>query len=71
MQVDQEIPPNERELYGKGDVIIGNNIWTGGNVCIMPGVKIRNSAIIGANAVVTHDITDGKTAVDVPSKIIQ
>ena len=38
------------------DVTIGNNVWLGGNVVICPGVTIGDNSIIGAGAVVTHDI---------------
>lgn len=65
------IPPNLRELYSKGAVIIGKNVWTGRNVCIMPGISIGDNAIIGANAVVTHDIPSNCIAVGVPARIIK
>lgn len=60
--------PLERELYCKGSVIIGNNVWIGRNVCIMPGVKIGDGAVIGANAVVTEDVDAYSVAVGVPAK---
>jgi len=36
----------------KGDTVIGNDVWIGQNVTIMPGVKVGDGCIIGANAVV-------------------
>ncbi|MEG0371909.1 MAG: CatB-related O-acetyltransferase, partial [Clostridium sp.] len=36
--------------------IIGNDVWIGQNAIIMPGVKIGDGVIIGANTVVTKDI---------------
>lgn len=63
--------PIERELYSKGPVHIGSNVWVGRNVCIMPNVSIGDGAIIGANAVVTHNVPAGGTAVGVPAKIIK
>ncbi len=39
------------ELPNKGDTIIGNDVWIGQNVTIMPGVHIGNGAVIGANSV--------------------
>lgn len=65
------IPPNLRELYSKGPVIIGKNVWTGRNVCIMPGINIGDNVIIGANAVVTHDIPSNCIVAGVPAKIIR
>ena len=65
------IPPDKRKLVSKGPVVIGNNVWTGRNVCIMPGVTIGDGAIIGANAVVTHDIPSCSIAVGVPAIVIK
>ena len=45
------------------DVTIGNNVWLGGNVVICPGVTIGDNSIIGAGAVVTHDIPADSIAV--------
>lgn len=39
-------------------VYIGNDIWIGGNVTILPGVKVGNHAILAACAVVTKDVPD-------------
>lgn len=68
---DLDIPPNLRELSSKGPVFIGKNIWIGKNVCIMPNVKIGDYAIIGANAVVTHDIPAYAVAAGVPARVIK
>lgn len=65
------ISPHERNIFSKGTVIIGDNVWTGKNVCIMPNVKIGNGAIIGANSVVTHNIPPYSVAVGSPAKIIK
>lgn len=40
----------------KGDTIIGNDVWIGNSATLMPGVKIGDGAIIGANALVTKDV---------------
>lgn len=66
-----EIAPSERELYSKGPVSIGNNVWLGRNVCVMPNVTIGNGTIVGANAVVTHDLPEACIAAGVPAKVIK
>lgn len=63
-------PPARRNLYTKGKVVVGDNVWIGRNVCIMPNVIIGNSAIIGANAVVTKNIPANSVAVGIPARII-
>lgn len=65
------IPPIERPLVSKGEVTIGDYVWIGDQVCILPGVHIGNHVIIGANSVVTHDIPDGCLAVGNPAVVIK
>lgn len=52
-------------------VIIGDNVWIGGGVIILPGVTIGNNVVIGAGSVVTKDIPDNKIAYGNPCKIIR
>ena len=66
-----EIPPLLRKLSSKGPVIIGDNVWIGRNVCVLPGVKIGRGAVVGSNSVVTHDIPDNSVVAGVPAKIIK
>lgn len=66
-----DIPPSQRELWSKGSVIIGKNVWIGRNVSIMPNVNIGDGAIIGANAVVTHDIPAKSVAVGIPARVVK
>lgn len=40
----------------KGDTIVGNDVWIGHKVTIMPGVNIGDGAIIATGAVVTKDV---------------
>lgn len=55
----------------KGPVIIGNNVWIGLNVIILPGVKIGDGAVIGAGSVVTKSIEPFGIAVGNPAKLIK
>lgn len=52
-------------------VHIGNYVWIGGNVVILPGVKIGNRVTIGAGSVVTKDIPDDSLAVGNPCRVIR
>ena len=52
-------------------VIIYDHVWIGGNVTILPGVKINQGAIIGAGSVVTHDIPPYVIAAGNPCKVIR
>lgn len=66
-----DLPFVERPIISKGTVTIGEHVWLGNNVCVMPGVTIGNGAIIGANSVVTHDVPDYCVAVGVPAKVVK
>ena len=52
-------------------VTIGNDVWIGGNVTILPGVNIGNNVVIAAGAVVTKDVPDNSLIGGVPAKIIR
>jgi acetyltransferase-like isoleucine patch superfamily enzyme len=49
---------------------IGDDVWLGVNVVIMPGVSIGNGVVIGANSVVTKNIGNNEIAVGIPAKKI-
>ncbi|MBO5563180.1 MAG: sugar O-acetyltransferase [Bacteroidales bacterium] len=51
-------------------VTIGDSVWIGGSVTILPGVHIGNNVTIGAGSVVTKDIPDGSVAVGNPCRVI-
>ncbi len=53
---NMNIRPIDRPLISKGPIIIGNNVWIGDKVTILPNVKIGDGVVIGANSVVGHDI---------------
>lgn len=63
------ISPNKRTLYSKGPVVLGDNVWIGQNVSVMPDVVIGEGCIIGANSVVTHDIPAFSIAAGCPAKL--
>jgi len=52
-------------------VTIGNDVWIGGNVTILPGVTIGNNVVIGAGAVVTKDIPSDSLALGTPARVVK
>ena len=50
---------------------VGNNVWIGANVSILPGVTIGDNTIIGAGSVVNKDIPAGVIAVGNPCRVIR
>ncbi|MBR6938153.1 MAG: sugar O-acetyltransferase [Prevotella sp.] len=52
-------------------VTIGNNVWIGGSVTILPGVTIGDNVTIGAGSVVVKDIPSNVIAVGNPCRMIK
>lgn len=68
--------PLKPELRRTGEELakpieVGNDVWIGGNVSVMPGVKIGDNSVIGAGSVVTKDIPANVVAVGNPCKPIK
>ena len=52
-------------------ITVGNDVYIGNDVIILPGVNIGNRVVIGAGAVVSKDIPDNSVAVGVPARVIK
>lgn len=64
--------PIRLQGYKQGEpCVIGNDVWIGRRVMIMPGVHIGNHCIIGAGAVVTKDVPDYAVVGGVPARILK
>jgi acetyltransferase-like isoleucine patch superfamily enzyme len=53
------------------DISIGNDVWLGANVIVLPGVSIGSHAVVGAGSVVTKDIPEFGVAVGNPARTIK
>ena len=54
--------------YGK--IVIEDDVWIGANCVITPNVRIGQGAVVGAGAVVTHDVEAMSIVGGVPAKVI-
>ena len=61
---------NSRREWAR-PVSIGNNVWIGGSVTILPGVTIGDNVTIGAGSVVVSDIPSDSIAVGNPCRVIK
>lgn len=52
-------------------ITVGNDVWIGANVCVLPGVTIGDNCVIGAGSVVVKDIPSGSVAVGNPCRVIK
>jgi acetyltransferase-like isoleucine patch superfamily enzyme len=68
-QKQREIPiktqPSDQSRAG---IILGNDVWLGAGVTVLPGVKIGDGAVIGANAVVNQAVPDYEIWGGIPAK---
>lgn len=71
--VGHPLSPEGRRHHGgfAKPVNIGNDVWIGGNVVILPGITIGNNVVVGAGAVVTKDIPSNSVALGVPAKVVK
>ena len=64
------VPPIKRP-YFVAPVKIGNNVWLGEGVIVMPGVTIGDGCVIGAHSIVNKDMPANTVAVGSPAKIVK
>ncbi len=70
VEFDITTPHRDRPLSSK-PVIIGENVWIGESVCILPGVTIGDGAIVGALSNVTKSIPAYSIAVGNPARVVK
>ena len=68
--------PLDVETRNKGleyahPITVGNNVWFGGSVTVLPGVTIGDNTTIGAGSVVNKDIPANVVAVGNPCKVLR
>jgi maltose O-acetyltransferase len=66
-----DVPINLQGATPKRPPVIGNDVWIGTRVIILPGVTIGDGAVIGAGSIVTRDIPPLAVAVGVPARMVR
>lgn len=59
------------ESFGKGDIIVDDDVWIGYGATILSGVHIGQGAVVAAGAVVTKDVPPYAIVGGVPAKVIK
>jgi serine O-acetyltransferase len=54
----------------RGAPVIGNRVDIGAGAKILGPIRIGDGAVIGANAVVVHDVPAGAVAVGIPARVL-
>lgn len=57
--------------HDEADIIIGDDVWVGYGAQIMAGVNVGSHSIVGAGAIVTHDVPEWTVVGGVPAKQIK
>jgi len=65
---DRTIPYDEIDL--PAPVVIGDCVWVGANVMILPGITIGEGAIVAMGAVVTRDVSPGAIVAGNPARVV-
>jgi maltose O-acetyltransferase len=68
---DIDIPMNKQGFTERKCPVIGDDVWIGARVIILPGVHIGNGAVIGAGSVVTKDVPEWAVVAGNPAKLIR
>ncbi|WP_157156634.1 MULTISPECIES: sugar O-acetyltransferase [unclassified Diaminobutyricimonas] len=63
--------PRRDKLEAAKPIVIEDNVWLGGAVTVLPGVRIGENSVIGAGSVVTKDVPANSVAVGNPARVIR
>lgn len=66
-----DVETRNRGLEYAKPIEVGNNVWIGGNVAVLPGVKIGDNVVIGAGSIVTKDIPSNVVAYGNPCRPVK
>ncbi|MFF9060254.1 sugar O-acetyltransferase [Streptomyces sp. NPDC014882] len=66
-----EPEPRRDKLEAARPITIGDNVWLGGGVIVLPGVTIGDNSVVGAGAVVTKDLPANVVAVGNPARPVR
>jgi acetyltransferase-like isoleucine patch superfamily enzyme len=58
-------------FVSKGDIVVEDDVWLGTGAKVMDGIRIGRGAIVGAGAVVTHDVPPYTVVAGVPARVIR
>jgi maltose O-acetyltransferase len=62
---------DRRRIPESQPVLIGDNVWIGARVIILPGITIGNDAVVGAGAVVTRDVPPRTVVAGNPARVLR
>lgn len=71
VNVLRNVYPECKDIDVFGRITLGNNVFLGNRVVVLPNVKIGDNVVIGAGSIVTRDIPSNSVAAGVPCKVVR
>ena len=68
--VEVERPIRQQGIYTR-EVEVGSNVWIGYGACILRGVSVGDTSIVGTNSVVTRDVPANAVVAGIPARVIR
>lgn len=69
--INHDISPEKRGDMHPAPIVIGDRVWLGANVTVLPGVVIGENSIVAAGAVVAKDVPANTIVGGVPAKVLR
>jgi maltose O-acetyltransferase len=66
-----EAEPRRAKWEAAEPISIGDNVWLGGGVIVLPGITIGRNTVVGAGAVVTKPLPSDVVAVGNPARVVR
>jgi acetyltransferase-like isoleucine patch superfamily enzyme len=64
-------PEVARRMIRRAPIVVGDDVWLGAGVVVLPGITIGRCTIVGAGAVVTRDLPPFAVAAGVPARVVR
>ncbi len=68
---DTKLPMIEQGHATQRRVVIGDDVWIGARVIILPGVTIGTGCVVGAGSVLTRDVPPGSVVAGNPARVVK
>jgi acetyltransferase-like isoleucine patch superfamily enzyme len=69
--LNHDLSPSRRADMHPAPIVIGQNVWIGSNVTVLPGVTIGDNAVLAAASVVTKDVPENSVVVGSPARVVR
>lgn len=70
-QSSTKIPMNKQGYAPSKPIVLGDDVWIGAGVTILPGVHVGSGSVVGAGSVVTRDVPALVVAAGNPARVIR